>query len=286
MTRYLDLQLRLLRLLGLFNLPFSHRYSSMLHRIYMRFTFTFFAVMLTASSLGAMIKLSQDFIVFFTVLMESIALLMVFTEVIFLNLKRKDLFKLLSQMKKFNITTRPNIFITCRKLERILWFAMYGIVLFVITIKFVSPFLPISNEEAAHLQALYGFSHPQNRLPHFLWLPFLDTSKPLWFTLFYFVNLYWVALDFALGTTEAVFFPSILLHLVGQHLVLSGHLKMLGKSPPGKSSRSFQDPLKKAYDLFHVRKCIVIHRRLLNFRTLVGYSTECGTYFFIILGVS
>ncbi|KAL1458660.1 hypothetical protein WDU94_008791 [Cyamophila willieti] len=157
----------------------------------------------------------------------------------------------------------------------------------------LNPFFPISSKEYAHVHRIYEYQYPQNRLPQCLWIPYMDTSQPSCFRVLYVMEIYSATLGYAMATTEALFVPFVLLHLVGQHFVLSGKLKSLGTTPPssvrvtpglGVSGRgvksSYQGPgvsrqginpysyQKREHEVAQVRQCILYHKQLIEFRTV------------------
>ncbi|KAL1463421.1 hypothetical protein WDU94_015172 [Cyamophila willieti] len=169
------------------------------------------------------------------------------------------------------------------------------------------PFIPITEAEDAHVKVIYGLKYPQNRLVQCWYIPGVDTSEPSWFIPLYLIQLYFMVL-FVVVTSIMFLFPFILLHLIGQHIVLSYKLKCLGKSLPiwSKSFRKspMEDNLKsfskshkftgelqndssrnrwnrhqmkkaaRDHDTIEVRHCIVFHQQLLRFRALLDSVTR------------
>uniref|UniRef100_A0A8D9AK47 Uncharacterized protein n=1 Tax=Cacopsylla melanoneura TaxID=428564 RepID=A0A8D9AK47_9HEMI len=270
-TKFLYLQLTIITVLGLFNLPGTQpsvKYVPSLYKIYMGFTFGFFGTFLTLWSLCAAIKASKDFVEFFLILYEVVSVISMFVEIIFLSMNRVNFLKLLGKMKKFDVTTYPIILIKSSQLEHWTMLCYVGSVFMLMLVKCGYPFFTIDEEECNHIQEIYGYKYPQNRLPICVWIPYVDTSEPRWFIPLYILELHVFLLSFA-STVVYMMFPFIILHLVGQHIVLSYNLHCLGKSPMGTNSRQYHSQAKKSREVFQVRKCIVFHQRLLDFRAQV-----------------
>ncbi|KAL1459610.1 hypothetical protein WDU94_011574 [Cyamophila willieti] len=183
--------------------------------------------------------------------------------------------KLIDLMKKFDVTSYPIIFTNSRRLERLTFFSYVGSVFIIMLLKVSYPFVPISDAEYEHVQTIYGYKYPQNRLPQCWVIPYVDLSVPRWFIPLYLSQLYFIPL-FLVNATVILLFPFILLHLVGQHIVLSYKLMSLGKSPIGihsRHSRSHQK-IREAREKFELKKCIHIHQQLLHFRALYDSVTR------------
>ncbi|KAL1450061.1 hypothetical protein WDU94_002518 [Cyamophila willieti] len=286
-TKYLDYQLKFLDILGLFQLPnvLNGKSKSLqfLRQLHKSFTFFLLGTIITLNYLCVLIKSSKEFIEFSTVFMEVVATTLVFIEMVFFNLKRRELGELLSRMNHSDLTCNRRVAI-CRRLERICFFMMNGTIFVITFIKLVEPFFPISFKSAQEIQSIYGLKYPQNRLPFCLWIPLIDTSEPSCFFGLYFIQLYVGFLVFASSTNAVMFFPLIILHLVKQHFVLAGRLESLGKTQLRKASRvrhklSDQESqrLKILHDVLEMKKCIVLHQKLLEFRALYDYISQNTT---------
>lgn len=292
-TQFLDLILKLVALLGLFSLPSKNPQKSHPITVYMKFVFVFYAIFLICNISCLVRCSSKNLVEFLLIIMETCGMTFVFIEVVVLNLRRKNVLELLDRMNKFDITSSKTIFANCRKAERVIFFIFGSLIFFSVSVKFVNPFFSISETEAEYVQLIYGLKHPQNRLPLCLSLPYVDTSEPRYFWFLYALELYWALLVFSLGLVEALFFPFILLHLAGQHLVLSKQLRALGKQhvylrkphyiPQTRCSRIYQDGLKRRRDLLEMRKCIVFHQKTVKFRALVSNFFPSITYCFLII---
>uniref|UniRef100_A0A8D8SSM8 Odorant receptor n=1 Tax=Cacopsylla melanoneura TaxID=428564 RepID=A0A8D8SSM8_9HEMI len=188
-TKYLHLQLKLLSVLGLFKSTKSSTASSALHQFHMGFSFTFFATFLTLTYICAVTKSSKEFAEFSNIIFELIGMAMLFFQTVLLNSRRSGLIELLEKMDKFDLNSHRTIFIAVRRLERLAFFVLYGGIGFVVLLKFSVPFFPIDARSAAHVQSIYGFKYPQNRLPMCLGLPFVDTSEPSWFYVLYMLEI-------------------------------------------------------------------------------------------------
>ncbi|KAL1460894.1 hypothetical protein WDU94_012830 [Cyamophila willieti] len=274
-TKYLDLQLNVLRILGLFKLAdskLSHPYRYLLQKIYIRFTFTFSAILLTSGYLCILLRASKDFIEVFKILVETIVITSLLCETLMLMGRNSQLLKLLDLINKFDVTSNRSLFNTARKLEA-LTLLMYGLLVGFSTLsKYVEPFLSINDKEYAHRQYVYGFKNPRNKLPMCLWIPKIDTSELKWFPLIYIIEMYSAILWNSLAITTALFYPFILLHFCTQYLILSRQLKSLGQTtlllPPSRYLGYDHDRLKRNTEILQMKKCIVFHRRLVDFRLL------------------
>ncbi|KAL1458516.1 hypothetical protein WDU94_008658 [Cyamophila willieti] len=249
----------------------------------MRCTFGLYGTLLTLNSVCAITQSSKDFLEFFSVFMEGIAMGMVLMENIILNIKQTDVLRLLHCMNKFDVTSNRPIIIISRRFEKVIWIVYSGFIIFSIVIKFCVPFVPISGEESVKVQTLYGYKHPQNRLPQCLYIPYVDISEPNYFTFFYFLEMYWVLLIFALGISEALLFPLITLHLVVQNFIFSKRLHALGNPPVRMRTRLLLRHNKKKHDIIQVKKCMLVHRKLLAFRELFDNVTGTSINVRIIL---
>uniref|UniRef100_A0A8D9B4A8 Odorant receptor n=1 Tax=Cacopsylla melanoneura TaxID=428564 RepID=A0A8D9B4A8_9HEMI len=191
-TKYLHLQLNLLSMLGLFkSTKSSTRSSSTWHQqLHMVFSFTFFATLLTLTFVCVVTKSSKEFAEFSNIIFELLGMTLLFCQAVVLNTRRPALIELLKKMEKFDLNSQRMIFTTYRRLERLAFFVLYGGIGFVVLLKFSVPFFPIDARSAAHVQSIYGFKYPQNRLPQCLALPFVDTSEPSWFYVLYMLEIY------------------------------------------------------------------------------------------------
>uniref|UniRef100_A0A8D9E5H6 Uncharacterized protein n=1 Tax=Cacopsylla melanoneura TaxID=428564 RepID=A0A8D9E5H6_9HEMI len=189
-TKYLHLQLNLLSMLGLFKSTKSSNGSSALHQFHMGFSFTFFATFLTLTYICAVTKSSKEFAEFSNIIFELLGMTLLFCQAVVLNTRRPALIELLKKMEKFDLNSQRMIFTTYRRLERLAFFVYYAAICFMFLLKFSIPFFPIDARSAAHVQSIYGFKYPQNRLPMCLGLPFVDTSEPKWFYVLYVLEIY------------------------------------------------------------------------------------------------
>uniref|UniRef100_A0A8D9E4F0 Uncharacterized protein n=1 Tax=Cacopsylla melanoneura TaxID=428564 RepID=A0A8D9E4F0_9HEMI len=189
-TKYLHLQLKLLSVLGLFKSTKSSTASSALHQFHMGFSFTFFATFLTLTYICAVTKSSKEFAEFSNIIFELLGMTLLFCQAVVLNTRRPALIELLKKMEKFDLNSQRMIFTTYRRLERLAFFVYYAAICFMFLLKFSIPFFPIDARSAAHVQSIYGFKYPQNRLPQCLALPFVDTSEPKWFYVLYVLEIY------------------------------------------------------------------------------------------------
>uniref|UniRef100_A0A8D9B7P8 Odorant receptor n=1 Tax=Cacopsylla melanoneura TaxID=428564 RepID=A0A8D9B7P8_9HEMI len=286
-TKYLDFQLNLLNKFGLFNLPgsqlcgLSFRYSNTLFMYYMGFAFVFYGLFSLLSILCIVVYVAKDFVEFFTVNMEVVSVLMVFVEIVLLNMKRDELLMLLNRMNSFDVTTDPKIFTISRRIEKWTWICYGSLVFSIVIIKFSMPLFPISSNQYEHFQRIYELKNPQNKLPLCLWVPSVDTSEPVVYNVMYFMEFYPGITGSTMAVMETIFVPFVVLHLVGQHFVLSSQLKMLGKTsmeenskasrpPMGENSKKARKEVKAAQEIFQIRKCILFHQNLIQFRSLVS----------------
>uniref|UniRef100_A0A8D8VWY4 Uncharacterized protein n=1 Tax=Cacopsylla melanoneura TaxID=428564 RepID=A0A8D8VWY4_9HEMI len=123
-TKYFNYQLKLLNLVGLFRLPedvprgkwFHHR--SVLYSIYLWFAFIYFGLFLVLCFACNVVYVRKDFTHSSFSMLENSCVIMIFIEIVSLNMRREDLFKLLQRMDKFDVTTKPNIFKNVRRFER------------------------------------------------------------------------------------------------------------------------------------------------------------------------
>uniref|UniRef100_A0A8D8Z814 Odorant receptor n=1 Tax=Cacopsylla melanoneura TaxID=428564 RepID=A0A8D8Z814_9HEMI len=278
-STYLDHQLSLLRFLGLFKLAddiLVRPYRHLLQKIYIRFTFTYSIILLTLSYLCILFRASNSFIEVFKNLVETVAVSTLCMDIMLLNIKNTELLRLLDKMNTFDVTSKKSIYSNARKIERLIYVCYCVLIGFAMGIKYVIPFLPISSQHATFVQKVYGFKYPQKRLPMCLWIPYIDTSEPLWFPLFYLIEMYSAVLWFGLAITDALFYPFILLHFCGQHLVLASKLKNLGRSSVRPRMRTLRrtlcdNRLREEQEIFEVKKCILFHRKLCSFRLQVKY---------------
>lgn len=278
-TKYLDLMLKILSTIGLFELSEAN-HVQIWRKIYIGFTFTFCGTIIVLCYCCVLLRSSKDTVDLFEALMETVGISFVFIEIILLNMKRKELLDLLHRMNTFDVTSNRanrNIFTTSRKVERLIFLIFCGFLLFLPGLLLVSPFLPVSPEQLEHVKEIYELENPRNRLPYCMWVPGIDTSKPVWFTIFYLLELYAGVYWVSLGIMEALFIPCILLHLSGQYLVLSNKLRSLGKSSFHPTmhidlGNSHHRRMKKTQDIIETRHCIIMHQKLVDFRSLVSYS--------------
>ncbi|KAL1464473.1 hypothetical protein WDU94_004119 [Cyamophila willieti] len=291
-TKYLKLQLDVLRVLGLFKLSrseISHPYRFQLQKIYITFTYTLSTIVLTLGYLCAFLKASKNFSELFKSLVEIVCVSTILIDIILLNMKNTELLKLLDLMNSFDVTSRRSVFNDARKYERVVFVSYCVLIGFASACSFLLPFLPLSNEKCEFFQQIYGFKYPQNRLPTCLWIPYIDTSEPRWFTLFYTIEIYTAILWIGLAITDALFYPFILLHLSGQYKVLSSKLKILGRSSMCAASKWTllktlrEKRMKRTQEIFEVKKCILFHRRLLSFRTLFDSVMARNIQFRVII---
>ncbi|KAL1464474.1 hypothetical protein WDU94_004120 [Cyamophila willieti] len=230
--------------------------------------------------------------------MEIVCVSTILIDIILLNMKNTELLKLLDLMNSFDVTSRRSVFNDARKYERVVFVSYCVLIGFASAISFLLPFISLSDEKYEFFQQIYGFKYPQNRLPTCLWIPYIDTSEPRWFTLFYTIEIYTAILWPALAITYALFYPFILLHLSGQYKVLSSKLKILGRSSvcPASEIHSFpiirkvllnktlrEKRMKRTQEIFEVKKCILFHRRLLSFRTLFDSVMARNIQFRVII---
>ncbi|KAL1453564.1 hypothetical protein WDU94_009895 [Cyamophila willieti] len=297
---------------GVFQLPesvISRKFPSV-SKIYTGFIFLFFGTLMTLTLLSVIVAASKDLIEFSMNITERVLLSSLFIEVTFINEQRNSFLALVDQMKKFDVFTYPIIFIKSRYFECLSTaFYMASIILFIL-INNIEPFLPLDDKAYEYFQTIYGYKNPQYRLSITLWIPFVDTSELRWFIPLYFVDLYGSFLIFVMSG-YVVLFPIIILHFVGQHIILSYKLKSLGRSAWDKdwmrnqamatSSRMTwdrQNQIKRARDVFQIKSCILFHQRLLrfrksydsitrghfDFRAVVYFSTVClSTYNITVL---
>lgn len=269
-TKFMDSLLKLLNALGLFKSPGRRQspYSHLLQSFYMGFAQGQFAFCLVLIYSCTFVCSSKDFLEFFTLLMEVTCMTMILTEVLLLNTKRAQLLKLLERINKFDVASYPSPLMKYHWLEQFTWLFYGGFTFVTYLIKFVGVFIPITAEEVEHTRRIYGLKYPQNRLPVCMWIPYVDTSEPRYYVPLYLQELYMATLGFSMVMTSALLIPFIILHLVGQHLVLCRWLESLGKNCVGAGPGS---RLQDAYDVYQMRRCIVLHRRLLDFRSQVKY---------------
>lgn len=286
-TKFLDLQVQLLYVLGLFRLPPRVTHNSKhdfhcLHTLYMGFVFTFFAIFLVFNTLCVYIDSSQNFADFFTKSVENLGVTFLFFEIIIFNKNAEGIMRILSLMNKFDFTRNKRIFYIFRKLERLAFVIFVVSIMFVALSVFIGPILPIEGNKEV-VQKVHGFKYPLNRLPLRLWLPFLDPSEPYLFHIILSLEMYLGLLCITVGLMNATFYPFILLHLCGQHFVLSNQLKLLGKStlyiPRRRTcSRSYRHHLKKECEIREMKKCIIFHQKLVHFRALVSLMSISTAY--------
>ncbi|KAL1459190.1 hypothetical protein WDU94_011197 [Cyamophila willieti] len=275
-------------MLGLFQFPSNllnrtSKFQPCLRQLYKWFVIFYLGIIVILSYFCVLFKSSKEFIEFFSTFTELGGATLICIEIIILNLKRRELFELLSRMNKFDLKSNKSVAF-CRRLERIFFFMINGNLIFVIILKFAEPFFPISYKSAQDIQSIYGLKYPQNRLPICLWLPFIDTSEPVCFYILYSIELYYGLLTFVLSTNAALFYPLIMFHLIGQHFVLAGQLKALGKTQLRKDSRVRPKPsnqerqrLKRLHDVLEMKECIVFHQKLLEFRVLYDHISQDTT---------
>ncbi|KAL1458515.1 hypothetical protein WDU94_008657 [Cyamophila willieti] len=197
-------------------------------------------------------------------------------------MKSADMIKLLDMMNKFDVTTNKTFFVNARRMEKFALNACLVFTILYVIIKFANPFFPISSKEYQHVQAIYDFKYPQNRLPLCFWIPYVDTSEPHWFAILYLVEIHLAMLGFSLGAVQQLIYPFIILHLVGQYLILSHHLNNLDEGQQGVL-KHWQKRRKRLSEVFKVRKCIIMHQNLLEFRKLFDSVTERNYRFRMLL---
>uniref|UniRef100_A0A8D8TH01 Uncharacterized protein n=1 Tax=Cacopsylla melanoneura TaxID=428564 RepID=A0A8D8TH01_9HEMI len=219
-TKYLNIELKLLSMVGLFQLPNSlpgqstlqwgtgnsiaqsvTNARSTLYKLYMGFSFSFYATFLILIYICILTKSSKEFIEFFTAMVELLGMTMIFAELIIFNSNRSKLIDLLERMDKFDVRSQGRIFTSCRRLERLIWFGCKSGLVLMFLLKFSVPFFPIDAQSAAHVQSIYGFKYPKNRLPLCLGIPFVDTSEPKWFYVLYVLEIY-------AGRSEEGYYPA------------------------------------------------------------------------------
>lgn len=237
--------------------------------MYYRLSFGLFAGYMVLIYLCAFVKASKDFLEFFMIFMEVVCINMFLIEVIMLNRSRDDVKKLLNQINEFDISSQPIIFKRSRMLEQFCFYFYVLLVVFVNMIRGSSVFFPLSSEEYGHIQEIYGYKNPQNRLLICIWIPCVDTSQLPGFIFFYLFELYIGVILSSVAVVLIMVIICILLHFVGQHFVLSKQLSALGDSKTWTRFAPHQRRLKKAHDMHQVRSCILFHQKLLDFRSLV-----------------
>ncbi|KAL1448482.1 hypothetical protein WDU94_012314 [Cyamophila willieti] len=294
--------LSVMSLFGVFQLPGSllcRKFPS-LHKIYMGFTFLVIGILLSLSFNCAFTKLSTSFIDFFPMFLQLSQIGMLSIRVFILNKQRDDFLQLVDLINQFDVFSYPMVFIIkYHRLERLATFTYMGSIFGLVLLFNLSSILTAFNDKNhQYLQTIYGFKYPQNRLPICLWIPSVDTSELHWFIPLFILELYFQWLVFVMSFF-ALIFPDILIHLVGQHFVLFYKLKSLGKSPlvkvthkwmsnqPMRTSsklvRDRQYQIKRTQDILQVKKCIVLHQRLLRFCQLYGSVTRTHNNFQVVV---
>lgn len=264
----MDLMLKTLSMIGLYHLPGTK--ATLFRKIYMGFTFLFCGLTLVSMYLCAVLRTAKDIVELFKALMETVGMTYLSVQIVFLNVKRNEIHELLRSLNTFDITSNRKIFTISRKLERLTFYLFGSLITFLPFLMLCSPFLPVSDKQLEHVKEIFELENPRLRLPYCLYIPYLDTSQPFWFTTLYLLQMYSAIYWVSLGIAEVLLTPFILMHLTGQYLILSQKLKTLGKTTTvGNQTQSRHYASKKARDIFETRNSIMMHQKLVRFRAQV-----------------
>ncbi|KAL1451756.1 hypothetical protein WDU94_006104 [Cyamophila willieti] len=225
--------LRLLHWTGLIHLPNSSHSVRLnkLHQIYswsVHFMLVETSGLLIVSLLFRSIHDTKDFM---EKLIEVLFAMTFTAEILLIKIHIQKVLDLINYMEDHFLPVPPEIKKDCWKEEMITVVVVASSLMSVLIARIHETFLPWPQHDLDLIRELYGKKNPERLLPSNLWVPWIDTSEPIIYNIFYayttlMLILYLIAMAYCVLQITLFLTP-----LEGQFKVLAKCLAQLGRIP-------------------------------------------------------